>query len=105
MLRNGGLAVEDDFAGAIRDFHQLCRIGAEMVGTRKDDSESFFRAIGEQDRVRDDLSFEVNIGLGYSGNVGEFHLLQIGRGASCDKEKTFFQLGELIPCDMVFPWP
>ncbi len=77
-------AIENDFADSLDDLHAFGLASSEVKGTGKNDPDGLVFTLFSDDRVRDDLALEVDIGFGVNGGVIEFHTALIGfRGIFC----------------------
>ena len=69
-----GLAVEFGATGTGGDFHAFGGLGAEVKVTGINQADGFLAAVGELDGVADDFAFEIDVGFGEDGDVGELVL-------------------------------
>ena len=67
------LTVEHHGALAVGDFHDLCFVGAEVIGPWVNQAEGFLFSAGKEDAVGDDFAVKVDIGFGDGGDVRELH--------------------------------
>ena len=75
MRGDGGFAIENNLAAAVRDLHQFGSVGSKMIGARENDAQGFLRPLGKQDRVGNHFSLKIDVGFGDGSDMGELHPL------------------------------
>jgi hypothetical protein len=63
--------VDHHRAVARDDLHAFGGAGLEVIRARPNQPEGFFRAVGKNDRVTYDVTFEVDVSLGQDGDRGK----------------------------------
>ena len=66
-------SIEHNLTGSTDDLHEFGSFCAEVVSAGQDHAEGFLGTVREDDGVGDNVAIEVDVGLGVSGDVVEFH--------------------------------